>query len=145
MSDDIIKRLREVLAAFTNDFGFANLRTYDIRALLDRLDDLETQGAQAVRWAPSSAHWSNELKRLFGTDARKGIDNLEKQLRDVIAERDAAEAEIERLRKAAKKVDALSIQSDAHKELRAALKCDCAAKDMAFLRCCKLDAARMEK
>ena len=46
---------------------------------------------------------------------------------------------------AARKVNALSIQTDAHKELRAAIakasaapECTCAAKDMTFGRCCKL-------
>ncbi len=62
-----------------------------IRTLLDRLKDLESNGSQAVRWAPSSAHWSSELRRLFGADARDGIDALEQRLRD-------AEAENERLK-----------------------------------------------
>jgi hypothetical protein len=62
-----------------------------IRTLLDRLKDLEMNGSQAARWAPSSAHWSSELRRLFGADARDGIGALEQLLRD-------AEAEIERLR-----------------------------------------------
>ena len=50
---------------------------------------------------------------------------------------------------AARKVNALSIQTDAHKELRAAIskatgtadaapECTCAAKDMTFGRCCKV-------
>ena len=50
---------------------------------------------------------------------------------------------------AAMKVNALSIQTDAHKELRAAIanatgdddaapECTCAAKDMTFGRCCKV-------
>lgn len=54
------------------------------------------------------------------------------------------------LLEAAIKVNALSIQTDAHKELRAAIakatgrvvdaapECTCAAKDMTFGRCCKL-------
>ena len=52
-------------------------------------DDLLENGKQAVRWAPSSAHWSNELKRLFGEDAREGINVLESRLRDTQTERDA--------------------------------------------------------
>lgn len=60
-----------------------------IRALLAERDDVLENGKQAVRWAPSSAHWSNELKRLFGEDAREGIDALEDQLRTAQAERDA--------------------------------------------------------
>lgn len=60
-----------------------------IRALLAERDDVLENGKQAVRWAPSSAHWSNELKRLFGEDAREGIDALEARLRAAQAERDA--------------------------------------------------------
>lgn len=67
-----------------------------LRTMLDRLKDIEQNGAQAVRWAPSSAHWSSELRRLFGADARDGISALEQQLRDAKAEnerlRDALEA-----------------------------------------------------
>ena len=58
----------------------------------------------------------------------------------------------ERWHYAAMKVNALSIQTDAHKKLRAAIakatgrvvaddaapECTCAAKDMTFGRCCKL-------
>ncbi|WP_238920771.1 hypothetical protein, partial [Achromobacter xylosoxidans] len=39
----------------------------------------------AVRFAPSSAHWSERLKEFFGPDAREGIDALEKQLREARA------------------------------------------------------------
>ncbi len=45
-------------------------------------DDLKEVGKQAVRWAPSSAYWSAELTRLFGPDAREGINVLEARLRD---------------------------------------------------------------
>ena len=55
-----------------------------IEALLDERDALRaeverlrTDGASAIRWAPSSAYWSNILVELFGPDARKGIDVLE--------------------------------------------------------------------
>ena len=65
-----------------------------IRALLAERDDLLENGKQAIRWAPSSAHWSNELKRLFGDDARLGIDALESKLRNVQAERDALRADV---------------------------------------------------
>ena len=34
----------------------------------------------AVRWAPSSAYWSQRLRELFGPDAREGIDALERRL-----------------------------------------------------------------
>jgi len=93
--DDIIRRLREAIAEhpLSPIHGYAA----DIAALLDRLDDFEKNGAQAVRWAPSSAHWSNELRRLFGSDAREGVNNLEERLRDAIVKLDAAEAENERL------------------------------------------------
>ncbi len=39
----------------------------------------------AVRFAPSSAHWSERLKEFFGPDAREGIDALERQLREARA------------------------------------------------------------
>ena len=44
----------------------------------------------AVRWAPSSAHWSERLREFFGPDAREGITALERQLREARA---AVEAE----------------------------------------------------
>ena len=34
----------------------------------------------AVRWAPSSAYWSQRLREFFGPDAREGIDALERRL-----------------------------------------------------------------
>jgi len=34
----------------------------------------------AVRWAPSSAYWSDRLREFFGPDAREGIDALERRL-----------------------------------------------------------------
>jgi len=39
----------------------------------------------AVRWAPSSAYWSEKLVEFFGPDARKGINALERQLREALA------------------------------------------------------------
>ncbi|CAB3665412.1 hypothetical protein LMG26696_03594 [Achromobacter pulmonis] len=39
----------------------------------------------AVRFAPSSAHWSERLVEFFGPDAREGIDALERQLREARA------------------------------------------------------------
>jgi len=44
----------------------------------DVIDDMRA----AVRFAPSSAYWSERLREFFGPDAREGIDALEKQLRD---------------------------------------------------------------
>lgn len=79
------------LPSQANAAFIAACNTVAIRALLDRLKDLEMNGSQAVRWAPSSAHWSSELRRLFGADARDGIGALEQRLRD-------AEGECERLR-----------------------------------------------
>jgi hypothetical protein len=67
--------------------------------LLARIEELEAklvEGAQAVRWAPSSAYWSNELRRIFGPEAREGIDALEARLREAQAVAEdlrAAEAE----------------------------------------------------
>lgn len=89
MSDDIIKRLREAIAEhpLSPIHGYAA----DIAALLDRLDDFEKNGAQAVRWAPSSAHWSNELRRLFGPSARDGIESLEAKFRDATSRLDKAD------------------------------------------------------
>ena len=46
-------------------------------------EDIKELGGQAVRWAPFSAHWSAELVRLFGPDAREGINLLEARLRDL--------------------------------------------------------------
>lgn len=39
----------------------------------------------AVRFAPSSAYWSERLVEFFGPDAREGIDALERQLREARA------------------------------------------------------------
>lgn len=45
--------------------------------LRGEVERLRTDGASAIRWAPSSAYWSAVLRDLFGPDARKGIDALE--------------------------------------------------------------------
>ena len=54
-----------------------------LRQALERLraevERLRTDGASAVRWAPGSAYWSDVLRDLFGPDARKGIDVLERR------------------------------------------------------------------
>jgi|SRR5690554_4442954 len=60
----------------------------EIEALRAEVNDYRENGASAVRFAPSSAHWSAELRRLFGSDARDGIDRLEERLR--AAEQNAA-------------------------------------------------------
>lgn len=55
--------------------------------LRERVAELEAERREikhAVKFAPSSAHWSEELKRLLGADARSGIDALERNHRDSI-------------------------------------------------------------
>lgn len=47
--------------------------------LRDEVERLRTDGASAVRWAPGSAYWSKVLVALYGPDARKGIDVLERR------------------------------------------------------------------
>lgn len=49
------------------------------------VEDYRTNGAAAVRFAPNSAHWSTELRRLFGDDARAGIEVLENGHRQELA------------------------------------------------------------
>ncbi|MDQ1758980.1 hypothetical protein RAS14_04410 [Achromobacter aegrifaciens] len=55
----------------------------------------------AVRFAPSSAHWSERLKEFFGPDAREGINALEKQLREARADLDRQQHPSEAVRDAA--------------------------------------------
>lgn len=59
--------------------------TNKIEALRAEVEDYRENGASAVRFAPNSAHWSAELRRLFGDDAREGIEVLEQRLRDSLA------------------------------------------------------------
>ena len=67
------------------DYARANVlhHTAPLQAEIERLraevERLRTDGASAVRWAPSSAYWSDVLVELFGPDARKGIDVLERR------------------------------------------------------------------
>ena len=62
-----------------------------LRRIHQRLEALEAALAQqaepvtedmksAVRWAPSSAYWSERLREFFGPDAREGIDALERRI-----------------------------------------------------------------
>ena len=52
-----------------------------LRAALAQQDESVTEDMKsAVRWAPSSAYWSQRLRELFGPDAREGIDALERRL-----------------------------------------------------------------
>lgn len=57
----------------------------EIEALRAEVKDYRTNGAAAVRFAPSSAHWSEDLRRLFGDDARTGIEVLESRHRQELA------------------------------------------------------------
>ena len=57
----------------------------EIEALRAEVEDYRKNGAIAVKCAPFSAYWSRELRRLFGDDAREGIDSLEQQYCDSLA------------------------------------------------------------
>lgn len=57
----------------------------EVEALRAEVEDYRTNGAAAVRFAPSSAHWSKELRRLFGDDARTGIEVLESRHQQELA------------------------------------------------------------
>ncbi|MCX8073883.1 MAG: hypothetical protein N3C12_15805 [Candidatus Binatia bacterium] len=67
----------------------------NIKAEVERL---RTDGANAVRWAPSSAHWSEVLRDLFGPDARKGIDALETRWRKELERADKLAEALEEIR-----------------------------------------------
>lgn len=78
-----------IAQAIQNDVAMAYHRCAEYRKELEALqpqdrdyEDIKELGGQAVRWAPFSAHWSAELVRLFGPDAREGINELEARLRD---------------------------------------------------------------
>lgn len=58
------------------------------KRLRAEVEDYRTNGAGAVRFAPSSAYWSNELRRLFGDEARNGIEILESRYRQELARAD---------------------------------------------------------
>lgn len=53
-----------------------------LRAALAQQDEptVTEDMKSAVRWAPSSAYWSQRLREFFGPDAREGIDALERRL-----------------------------------------------------------------
>lgn len=84
--------LGERIASFTAALPNANGREAEVERLQAELGDYRTNGASAVRFAPNSAHWSNELKRLFGEDARTGIGVLEKWHCDSQARAERADA-----------------------------------------------------
>lgn len=67
----------------------------------------------AVRFAPSSAHWSERLKEFFGPDAREGINALEKQLREARADLDCQQRASEAVR-----VQALAALESAQRFIR---------------------------
>jgi hypothetical protein len=53
-----------------------------------------TRIAEAVRFAPDSAHWSAELAKLLGEDSLAGISTLRKWLAEESGRRHAAEAQL---------------------------------------------------
>lgn len=58
----------------------SELDAMSVHKLQERVEELERDLAllkTAVRWAPSSRYWSDELERLGGPDARAGINALE--------------------------------------------------------------------
>lgn len=64
----------------------------EIERLRAEVERLREDGACAVRWAPGSAYWSEVLVKLFGSDARKGIDVLERRWQAALERADTAEA-----------------------------------------------------
>ncbi|CAB3928945.1 hypothetical protein LMG3412_06549 [Achromobacter deleyi] len=84
--------LEEAARVASQNGHYGNLLASSIRAL--KLPQADKDGGQqhegvvtddmryAVRFAPSSAHWSERLMEFFGPDAREGIDALERQLRE---------------------------------------------------------------
>ena len=49
-------------------------------ALAQQAEPVTEDMKSAVRWAPSSAYWSERLREFFGPDAREGIDALERRI-----------------------------------------------------------------
>ena len=95
---ELLEILRDIAAGRRNSAGDYWSRDYcdkaaakiealqmEIEALRAEVKDYRTNGAAAVRFAPSSAHWSEELRRLFGDDARTGIEVLESRHRQELA------------------------------------------------------------
>ena len=78
---------RHSAGEYSSNFTQTAWAAWQARAALQSRDrdyeDIKELGGQAVRWAPFSAHWSAELVRLFGPDAREGINLLEARLRDL--------------------------------------------------------------
>ena len=77
---DGLKKLKawDVLAEWDKAREIVDKRFH---AALAQQDEPVTEDMKsAVRWAPSSAYWSQRLRELFGPDAREGIDALERRL-----------------------------------------------------------------
>lgn len=82
---DAFAAAREYLAAPKPQAVEIEALQAEIEQLRAEVEDYRTNGAAAVRFAPSSAYWSNELRRLFGDDARTGIEVLENRHRQALA------------------------------------------------------------
>ena len=67
------------------DKALAAVDTYIYAAIEAERASITEDMKSAVRWAPSSAHWSERLREFFGPDAREGITALERQLREAQA------------------------------------------------------------
>lgn len=67
------------------DKALAAVDTYIYAAVEAERATITEDMKNAVRWAPSSAHWSERLREFFGPDAREGITALERQLYDAQA------------------------------------------------------------
>jgi hypothetical protein len=93
--DELIELLRALARHEHSDVSIAEEAAAEIEALRAKVEDYRKNGAYAVRFAPNSAYWSAELRRLFGDDARNGIGVLEQWHRDSL---DCAERLAEALR-----------------------------------------------
>lgn len=101
MNRELIERIDELMSLRTrlkcgeydgNDIMQAWLaidELLDCKAALSQQSAVTDDMRYAVRFAPSSAHWSERLLELFGPDARKGIDALEAQLREALSQQEA--------------------------------------------------------
>lgn len=81
----------------------------DLREKLAALEAEKEEIKQAIRWAPSSAHWSNVLIKLCGEDSRDGINALEKQLREAQATIAQQAEQLAAAQKAADRVEGLQM------------------------------------
>ena len=92
-SENLQWRIRQSLGEFNDDTTPVVLLCYNLsgrlKAALSQQSAVTDDMRYAVRFAPSSAHWSERLLELFGPDARKGIDALEAQLREALSQQEA--------------------------------------------------------